>query len=98
MVVEISANAGLSSAFQSGVQGLKKASDSITQSSQNIAERTLQSSQQGDKAESYVSSSQATSVTDDLVQLKVGEIQAQANTRSIQTANQVVGTLIDEMA
>jgi hypothetical protein len=92
--VEISPNAGIQSALQSGKQGFQKASDDIAQASQSIANRTVLNS--NDEAVA-TGNQQTSSVADDLVQLSVGENQANANVRSIQTTNEVLGTFIDEM-
>ena len=87
----------LSSAFNSGLQGLQSASESITESSVNIAR--AETEREIERAEPTPETQEAQSpperVTNELVNLRVEQFNAQANTRSIQTADEVLGTLID---
>lgn len=81
----IAVNSNLSSAIQSGLQGYQRASEGVTASAQNIATRTA-----GGSVDS--------SLTSDLVNLNVNEIAAQANAKVIDTADQMIGRFIDELA
>lgn len=105
------------SAFQSGLQGLNQATESLAKTSQNIANVNVQEQRAQQQAEQQraqqveqaqkqnatdnngaqqASTQQPTKpLTDDLVQLKVDEYAAKANVRSIQTADEVLGSLID---
>ena len=99
--MDISNNLG--SAFNAGVQGLQSASEGITESSVNIARaqteredvERVEQSQEVRQAESPQPASQPVNVTNELVNLRVEQFNAQANTQSIQTADEVLGTLID---
>lgn len=88
----------LSSAFNSGLQGLQNASDGITEASSNIARAQTEREdvERPEPApETREAQSQPVNVTEELVNLRVEQFNAQANTRSIQTADEVLGTLID---
>lgn len=93
--MDVSINLG--SAFNAGLQGLQSASDGITESSANIAR--AQTEREVERAEPAPETREAQSppvnVTNELVNLRVEQFNAQANTRSIQTADEVLGTLID---
>lgn len=94
--MDVSNNLG--SAFNAGVQGLQSASDGITESSVNIARaQTERENVEGSEPapETREAQSQPVNVTEELVNLRVEQFNAQANTRSIQTADEVLGTLID---
>lgn len=89
--MEISSNSNLLnnglSTYHSGQRQMDQASGAIA--SNNITTVTPQNSQtQADRQD----------LTDSLVQLKVGEVTAQTGARVIQTADQVLGTLIDTRA
>jgi hypothetical protein len=97
VVVEISANSGIQGALQSGLQGFQNASDEINQAASSIAERSVGADPAATaESNTSVAPSESSPVTADVVQLSVGENQAQANARSIQTANETIGSLIDE--
>lgn len=72
----------IESAFNSGVQGFQRAEQIADQASSQIARLNTPS---GDQVQ----------VTDELVNLKVAEIQAGASTKVMQTASDMMGTLID---
>ncbi|KXU79193.1 hypothetical protein [Aeromonas enteropelogenes] len=72
----------IESAFNSGVQGFQRAEQIADQASSQIARLNTPS---GDQVQ----------VTDELVNLKVAEIQASASTKVMQTASDMMGTLID---
>ena len=90
----------VNSAFNVGVQGLNSASQGVEKASLDISRATTESQQ----AESQVLKSappeaatgQAPARVDEaVVNLRVEQFNAQANTRTIQTADEVLGTLID---
>ncbi|MFQ2224632.1 flagellar biosynthesis protein FlgE [Aeromonas enteropelogenes] len=72
----------IESAFNSGVQGFQRAEQIADRASSQIARLNTPS---GDRVQ----------VTDELVNLKVAEIQAGASTKVMQTASDMMGTLID---
>lgn len=72
----------IESAFNSGVQGFQRAEQIADQASSQIARLNTPS---GDQVQ----------VTDELVNLKVAEIQASASTKVMQTTSDMMGTLID---
>ncbi len=88
----------IQSAFNSGVQGLQKASEEVTESAREIARETAASEQS--EVDSSTPSLQAaetatTGLTESLVNLKVAEVQARASTDVIKTADENLGTLLD---
>lgn len=72
----------IESAFNSGVQGFQRAEQIADRASSQIARLNTPS---GDQVQ----------VTDELVNLKVAEFQAGASTKVMQTASDMMGTLID---
>jgi hypothetical protein len=98
-------------AFASGQLGLQNASNGITQAASNIAARTAESSQSVPREATAAASSSpqnATSgstpgtvpgnITDDLISLNVNSINAQASAKVLDTANDMLGTIIDTIA
>lgn len=88
----------INSAFSSGVYGLNQASQQITESSERIANQPMSSeaesqlvNPEGANPNNYV----AGPVTTELVNMKLAEVQAQASTKVIKTADEMVGSLID---
>jgi len=79
----------INSAFSSGLYGLNQASQQITESSEKIANQPVNS----ENTESSRYDSQP--VTAELINMKLAEIQAQASTKVITTADEMVGSLID---
>ncbi len=101
------------SAFNAGVEGYLKAQQGVAEASNAIARepvRQQQSAQLEQGAESNPSTQQLRgaeqssapqtdrSLTDELVRLRVEERNAQASAKVIETADEVVGTLIDTTA
>ncbi|MGY3926953.1 flagellar basal body rod C-terminal domain-containing protein [Aeromonas simiae] len=72
----------IDSAMTSGVMGYQRAEQRVAESSDAIARLNTP---EGDKV----------NVTDELVNLKVGELEAGANAKVIKTASDMMGTLID---
>ena len=98
----------IQSASYSGLQGLQRANAGITEATAEINRQTrnVEQSQQETQtvdsqraAEAAVRAQTSTErppeLTDSLVQLNAEERNAQANVRSIQTADQVLGSVID---
>jgi flagellar hook-associated protein FlgK len=88
----------INSAFSSGMYGLNQASQQMTESSLSIADQTTtnqietqQVNPEGVNPHSYTSGP----VTTELVNMKLAEVQAQAATKVITTADEMVGSLID---
>lgn len=98
----------VNSAIVSGVLGLQRASDGITQASINIAERQAQLREPqevlADAATQQIGlTSQllpqgGDNITSDLVSLNINLTNAQASTKVLDVANETVGRLIDELA
>ncbi|MCF5896268.1 flagellar biosynthesis protein FlgE [Aeromonas veronii] len=72
----------IDSAFNSGVQGFQRAEQIADKASSQIARLNTPG---GDQVQ----------VTDELVNLKVAEQQAGASAKVVQTASEMMGTLID---
>ncbi|HDT6075509.1 TPA: flagellar biosynthesis protein FlgE [Aeromonas veronii bv. veronii] len=72
----------IDSAFNSGVQGFQRAEQIADKAANQIARLNTPS---GDQVK----------VTDELVNLKVAELQAGASAKVVQTASDMMGTLID---
>lgn len=97
----------IQSAFSSGLQGLQSASYGITEATVNINRETTNQQrllnaredaavQQASADRVTLSSeSQVPSLTQSLVQLNTEQINAEANVRSIQTADEALGSVID---
>ncbi|WP_462150565.1 hypothetical protein [Pseudoalteromonas xiamenensis] len=94
-------------AFSNGVEGFNRASQQIERASADINRATLQQQDddqiaqqrqlQAARPEEAVTPpvSQLPRLDESLVQLKVEEFNAKANTQSIRTADEVLGTLVD---
>lgn len=97
----------IQSAFASGLQGYQRASAGVTEATVDINRQTQTSRQteteqavrETDASQQQRSLQAATeqprSVTDSLVKLNTEEANAEANVRSIQAADEVLGTVID---
>ena len=93
----------IQSAFTSGLQGYQRASAGVTDATRDInrqttANRQLETEQaqaQSAQQPRPVQSTEPAPLTDSLVRLTSEERNAQANVRSIQTADDVLGTVID---
>lgn len=95
----------IQSAFSAGMQGLQRASAGVTEETININRQTQQNRQQEqdlsvqDRPETTPTQTQATTPTRDLTQslvrLEQQELQAQANVRSLRTADEMLGSIID---
>ena len=94
----------IQSAFSAGLQGFNRASAGVTEATLNLNRQTQQirqneteqaASQAQASEQAAIASRQQPSLTDSLVQLGQEERNAQANARSVQTADEVLGTVID---
>jgi hypothetical protein len=86
----------IGSSFSSGLQGYQQASEQITQETQNINRQTLAEpspDQQSQAAEQPAPPPQ--SLASSVVNLTSQLGNAQANVRSIETADEVLGSVID---
>ncbi|MGM0906412.1 MAG: flagellar basal body rod C-terminal domain-containing protein [Pseudomonadota bacterium] len=103
----------IGAAMNSGLQGMQRSNQQVSQASQEIASASASGRndvQQQDNAnvsgaqvatEAASETSQsvtATSTTDSLVSLNQGQTNFEANTRTVETADEVLGTMIDTNA
>jgi len=75
------------SALHIGLQGFQEAQSRVTQAAQDIASQSV--------SDSSVESINTQDLTRSLVELKVAEHDAKANANVIQTASDVLGTILD---
>jgi len=86
----------IGSAFSSGLQGYQRASGQITEESANIARQTLAEDTAAPVEEPVVQQQQqAKSLESSVVNLTSELNNAQANVRSVETADEVLGSIID---
>lgn len=96
----------IQSAFNAGLQGFQRASSGVTEATVNINRQTSANREQVAAAENEVrqaeapeqarsSQSQVPSLAESLTQLNTESRNAQANVRSIQAADEALGTIID---
>ncbi len=91
------------STFSAGMMGFRRASEGVTEATVNINReaanqqqlRNQDADQRADTAERFEAKPAQPSQTDNLVQLTQNKLQAEANVKSIQTADEMMGTLID---
>jgi len=101
-------NNGVNSAVASGLLGFQRASDGITQSSIDIAQKSAQLRDPKDVLTDAAASqvgltskllpTGGDSITSDIVSLSINLTNAQASTKVLDVANETVGRLIDELA
>jgi hypothetical protein len=84
----------ISSAFASGFQGFQRASDAVTEATVNINQQAAQSSNQR-TLETPVESRTGPSMEQSLVTLGSEQINAEANLKSVKTADEMLGSIID---
>tara|TARA_R110000744_G_scaffold7403_7_gene25739 strand:+ start:22407 stop:22670 length:264 start_codon:yes stop_codon:yes gene_type:complete len=87
--VDISNNSNISGAFASGLQGVQRGAEQVTQASRDIA------SLNGDTQQG---SSSSTNLTDSVVDLQTGAIGVEASAKVLDVANDTIGTLLDTFA
>lgn len=75
------------SALNSGLQGFQSAQNRVSQAAQDIASQSL--------TDASVEGINTNDIVNSLVDLKVAEVDAQANAKVIETASDVLGTLLD---
>ncbi|TAA46058.1 flagellar biosynthesis protein FlgE [Corallincola spongiicola] len=83
------------SAVNSGVEGLRRAEQSVAETANNIATQVVTPESEG---EEVLGAEQALSLSEELVNLRVQEFTAKANAQVIQTADEVIGSLLDTSA
>lgn len=91
----------IQSAFNSGVQGLQRATEAAEQAAADIAVERKVSQEAETEAASQASSDSAQKIPDlnqSIVDLKVADYQAKASTEVIKTADDNLGTLLDVTA
>lgn len=93
----------IQSAFSSAVQGYQRAEQGVKEASaeiarQPVAEQEKQAELATPQAAAPREAEPARPVTEDLVKLRLEERNAQANARTLRTADQVVGSLINTTA
>jgi len=86
----------IQSAFNSGVQGLASAESQLNKSASNIASSAVKPETETQAPEAKAE--QQTSISQEMVNLKVAEHEAQSSAKVIQTADDVMGTLVDVTA
>jgi len=79
----------INSAFNQGVASFQNASLQVTQASKNIAEVSAKSEDR------VITDRSPTSITTELINMKVAEHQALASTQVIRSADEMLGSLID---
>ena len=95
-----------SNALYTGLGGMQNAQRRVDQAALEIAGSTVTPTQQPNQANStnqvnptsQASEFNETDLTESLVDLRMGEIESRANARVIDTADEVLGTLIDTRA
>ncbi|GAA6171494.1 hypothetical protein NBRC116592_11640 [Colwellia sp. KU-HH00111] len=89
----------IQSAFNSGIQGLQKATEVADQAAADIVAQTGATREVDVVSQAAVSSEQKIpSLNQSIVDLKVAEHQAKASTEIIKTADDSLGTLLDVTA
>ncbi|GAA0305826.1 hypothetical protein N9W11_06350 [Psychrosphaera haliotis] len=83
------------SAIQSGLNGYQTAERGLAQAADNISKLNLDANSAAEGATEAVQQAPQVSLTTEAVNLVVNEHLAKANIKVIQTADEVVGTLID---
>lgn len=84
----------ISSSFNAGLYGLQRASANITEETLNINRQT-QNTQSASEPQTAAVSAATPDVTQSLVQLEQQQLLAQANTKSLRTADEMLGSVID---
>lgn len=77
----------VNSALNTALQGFQEAQSRVNQAAQDIASQSV--------TDSTVDSIDTNDLVTSLVELKVAEIDAKANAKVIQTASDILGTLLD---
>ena len=90
----------ISSAFSSGLAGYQNASSQLSVASDKIANASVTNNSNSvepvtEQNLSASSQREPVSITEELINMKVAELQAKASVNVISTADEMVGTLID---
>jgi len=93
----------ISSALNSGLQGLQQANNTADKAASDIAQATADREEQNEASSDLgttetVNKAQPASLTESAVNLKVAEAQSSASAEVIKTADENLGTLIDVRA
>ena len=97
----------IQSAYASGLQGLQRASNGITEATVNVNRETInqqrvQNAQDrnavAQQPEPAVAAPKTPALEQSLVQLATESVYAEANVRSMKSADEMLGTLIDVSA
>jgi flagellar hook protein FlgE len=98
----------IQSAFNSGVQGFQKATESANQAASDIANQTTSARRAEEQFKSEtvaptetkvaIAPEQPVELTEAVVNLKVAEFQSKASAEVIKTADEALGSLIDVRA
>jgi len=93
----------ISSALNSGLQGLQQANNTADKAASDIAQATAEREEQNEtssdlEATETVNKAQPASLTESAVNLKVAEAQSSASAEVVKTADENLGTLIDVRA
>lgn len=83
----------ISSSFNAGLYGLQRASANITEETLNINQQTANVKPASDSQNVAVSATP--DMTQSLVQLEQQQLLAQANTKTLRTADDMLGSVID---
>ncbi|QOL26217.1 hypothetical protein LP316_02640 [Thalassotalea sp. LPB0316] len=92
----------IQSAFNAGVAGYNNATEAATEAASNIARETARNDQAQQTLETEqtpapqpTTTNEPVNLTEEVVNLRVAELQAQASAQAIQTADDTLGTLLD---
>ncbi len=87
------------SAFHSGLEGFKNATTQVSESAHKIANATtpveVVDKPETEEAQRLAAPRSEVSITTELVNMKVAELQAKASAKVITTADEVMGSIID---
>ena len=86
----------IQSTFDSGVAGFNQANERAAESAREINQQQVTQAQPNEEVvEVETSAQQNTPVTESLINLRLAETQAQASAKVIETADNMLGSLID---
>jgi len=86
----------IQSAFDSGVAGFNQATERAAESAREINQQQVTQAQPNEEiAETETPVQQNTPITESLINLRLAETQAQASAKVIETADNMLGSLID---
>lgn len=85
----------IQSAYNSGVAGYNQATERVAESANNIAQQQVTKPQTEEATETQRAVSQARPIEESLINLRVAENEARTSANVIETADEVIGSLID---